>query len=75
MKKILIGLAVFIVASTSYGQQNDKKVPELRLASEPMKNPKGDKKPELKLADPSTAKEEKVRKTPLGKPELKLISK
>jgi hypothetical protein len=75
MMKFLIGLAVFTASFISYGQQNEKKVPELKLASEPMKNPNGNKKPELKLVDPSTAKDEKVRKAPLGKPELKLISK
>ena len=74
MKKSLIILIV-LVSGYSYGQQSDKKVPELRLATEPVKNPKNDKKPELKLVDPTTAKDEKVRKEPLGKPELKLISK
>ena len=75
MKKIIIILVVSVGAFSCFGQQDDKKVPELKLASEPVKNPKNNKKPELKLVDPSTAKEEKVKKESLGKPELKLISK
>nr|WP_294858131.1 hypothetical protein [uncultured Fluviicola sp.] len=74
MKKSLIILIV-LISGYSYGQEIDKKVPEPKLATEPVNTPNNDKKPELKLVDPSTAKDERLKKVPLGKPELKLISK
>lgn len=75
MKSILVLCLVF-TCFCSYGQQAqpERKTPELKIATEPVA-PKNDKKPELKLVDPSTANEKKMKERRSGTPELKLLSK
>ena len=77
MKNTLIILIALTGSLNSYGQENEKKVPEPKLATEPVNSSGTEeaKKPELKLVDPTTANKKKVKKAPSREPELKLISK